>query len=1025
MEKFLEIFYYLALIFVFFVAFFSFFSVFYLPGNYKVFLQKDGVLEIAKEIKSPQKEINFSQKTTILSLPIFGYFVLFAKKPAGFILLILIPSLLAICQEIKNIDKERKEVQKKISQNSKNDLFLFFSLFLFLTSIFGFIKISFIGAQENLPKTIYVDDDFEENKVPYKYKTIQEAINSANPYDTIVVKEGFYEENIIIQKDNLTLKSESGPEKTIIKAKDDLKDVLYIYGANRVRVEGFTLTGAKGTFYFRASGIKIYPSSQSKMIGGRRGWQLVVEGCQIINNIITQNSRGIVIVGGKDSKISQNRIQSNEGYGIYAYSSLSVALGNNIFEENLIEGNYTGIYLYNSYGNIFTKNNLKNNYFALGHWYTDPGNFETFFENVFYLNNFLENEYPTYPLNWPVPQRWYSLEKFGYNFEGKSFGNFLGNFWSDYQGVDEDGDGIGDTPYKNPDERYYLGDAYPLISPFENYTLSQKWSFAIITDLHIGRGYEDYDGEGYGPDDEKGFKDSQFEGEDYYLTQRLKNVVNWIIKNQTKIECGSEKCPIQFLVVLGDIGDSGEKSEFLKAKMILDKLNFYDIPYIPVFGNHDVWPWVEGKNAQNPLGENYFEEIFLDENNINIKLARKMLNWQRDLDHQNYKNSTFSFRGINFIGLDFNSREKFMKKGPGVGADAVLNEINKEWLEKKLEEFKEEPVILLAHHPMMDKPPLGSTYAFSPFELSKIKKLLENNLVLFDFAGHIHSFEEFHGKIAPTNANIKYDPIASATVLTTEALMVGSNGRGVEKQIKEGEQIINGVVGDKKGILRIVKVFDKNNINPYNWETTETGDEFLAFNPSIGFGFSRQMTACVGCTVQEIPCIELKADAFCDKTKKPFIPIWDFDNSSSSTEETLTKCDLALGKHKITLTLKDQNSDFSESISKTIEIKENIIAKTINRTIDQVQNGIEFISNKAKQSFEKIRQIGKDSVYIIKNLGPLPIGIISVDFDKAPEDIELQNLIANTDPEHLKAILYLPEWPVEVERSKILFLPKK
>jgi hypothetical protein len=58
-------------------------------------------------------------------------------------------------------------------------------------------------------------------------------------------------------------------------------------------------------------------------------------------------------------------------------------------------------------------------------------------------------------------------------------------------------------------------------------------------------------------------------------------------------------------------------------------------------------------------------------------------------------------------------------------------------------------------------------------------------------------------------------------------------------------------------------------------------------------------------------------------------------------------------------------------------------------------------------------------------LGPLPIGIITVDFDKAPADIEFQNLIANTDPEHLKAILYLPEWPSEVERSKILFLPKK
>jgi hypothetical protein len=364
-----------------------------------------------------------------------------------------------------------------------------------------------------------------------------------------------------------------------------------------------------------------------------------------------------------------------------------------------------------------------------------------------------------------------------------------------------------------------------------------------------------------------------------------------------------------------------------------------------------------------------------------------------------------------------------MKFGKGVGADAVLNEINKGWLEKKLEEFKEEPVVLLSHHPFLSEIPWGPMYAFTPIEISEIKSLIENKEVPYNFAGHIHSFEEWHGKgwwIA--NANKKYTPIASTNVLTTEALMVGSNGRGVATSTPE-----NGVVGDKKGIVRIVKVFDKNDIRPNNWETTEKdiATEFLAFNPSIGFGFSRQMTACVGCMMKEIPCVELKADAFCDKTKKPFIPIWSFDDGSSTTTETLTKCDFALGVHTITLTLKDSHSDFSESISKKIEINENIIARTINRTIDQIQKGIEFVSEKAKQSFDKIRQIGKDKVYILKHSEPTPIGTITIDFNKAPKDIEFSNLVADTDPEHSKTILYLPEWPSEVERSKILFIPKK
>jgi len=214
----------------------------------------------------------------------------------------------------------------------------------------------------------------------------------------------------------------------------------------------------------------------------------------------------------------------------------------------------------------------------------------------------------------------------------------------------------------------------------------------------------------------------------------------------------------------------------------------------------------------------------------NFELLLKELNFQRDEVHKDYKNFSFSFGGINFIGLDFNSRERFMKFGKGVGAEAVLSEINKEWLKKRLEELKGESIILLAHHPMMDKLPLGPVYAFSPFELLEIKKLLDNNLVFFNFSGHIHSFEELHGKLAPENANIKYDPVAYTNVLTTEALMVGSNGRGIEI-VKENDKIINGVKDDKKGIIRIVKVFEKDNIDPYNWETTEKGDEFLAFNP--------------------------------------------------------------------------------------------------------------------------------------------------------------------------------------------------
>jgi hypothetical protein len=72
--------------------------------------------------------------------------------------------------------------------------------------------------------------------------------------------------------------------------------------------------------------------------------------------------------------------------------------------------------------------------------------------NIIYLNTFINNI-------------WNSTEKITYIYNGSNYTNYLGNYWDDYKGVDVDGDGIGDNPYRIDANN----DCYPLMEPLENY----------------------------------------------------------------------------------------------------------------------------------------------------------------------------------------------------------------------------------------------------------------------------------------------------------------------------------------------------------------------------------------------------------------------------------------------------------------------------------------------------------------------------------------------------------------------------
>jgi len=529
------------------------------------------------------------------------------------------------------------------------------------------------------------------------------------------------------------------------------------------------------------------------------------------------------------------------------------------------------------------------------------------------------------------------------------------------------------------------------------------WSFAIITDLHIGRGYGDFGTEGF---------DDNVENNDYYLTKRLENVVNWIIENKDKIQCEEATCSIKFLVVLGDISDSAEKSEFQKAKQILDKLNNYGIPYIPVFGNHDVCSKTDFLDADCQKGQQFFEEIFFNENATNTKILIEKLNFERDESNTNLKNFLFNYGGIYFIGLDFVKRKQTGR--------AEIHSATENWLKKVLDEklTGKESVILLSHQPLADprsreissviKIPFHPFDNFSGQELAQLQSILEEYenkeeriQILANFAGHIHGYypQEILGANLPKdrffNANWQYSSSLSIPVLTTEALMVGSNEK------------------NSKGIVRIVKAISKSKINFNNWEINEGENvEFIGLNPYMAYDYKR---------LTRDTCMIFKGHAF---TKKETYLLWKIEGREIGSGEKMEYCFPEVPKiYEIGLTaIYSQNPQVKESIFQKILVKAGIIPKIFKG----VSEKIELISTSLKEKLTEIGRTIKDKVLIkVKHSSPRPVGLIEVHFEQATEDIDLSGLVVDFDGNQHKSILFMEEWPFEVERSKILLIQKE
>ncbi len=284
---------------------------------------------------------------------------------------------------------------------------------MFTLLFIGLLTLAFTSQPvRSEPQTITVPDD---------YPTIQEAINNAGEGDTVFVRNGTYYENVVVNK-RISLIGED--EDTTIVDGNGTGNVIYVRSW-RVVITAFSVrnSGSKST----AAGIfvdKVNECSISDCEVTANRYGIYLDTCyysHLERNVITENHVAIKLFdcGPQGNNTLSHNVIVNNNYSI----GLAVHSTYNVVVNNTISNSWYGIYT-SSYSawNTFVHNDLFNNY-----------------HQVFLMT------FEMWPNTWD--------------------NGFEGNYWSDYNGTDSDGDGIGDTPYVIDEENR---DNYPLMNPLRN-----------------------------------------------------------------------------------------------------------------------------------------------------------------------------------------------------------------------------------------------------------------------------------------------------------------------------------------------------------------------------------------------------------------------------------------------------------------------------------------------------------------------------------------------------------------------------
>lgn len=139
--------------------------------------------------------------------------------------------------------------------------------------------------------------------VPDDYETIQLAIDEVEAGSLIIVKDGDYFENLVIDK-SVEIYSENGPIKSSIYAEDYSRPVITIK-ADNVAIGGFKI---------------ISIDLEGERINSH-GFLIQSDYCYIENNLITVEGSGIQLESSNNNILFNNTIEITDLWGMFIIDS--------------------------------------------------------------------------------------------------------------------------------------------------------------------------------------------------------------------------------------------------------------------------------------------------------------------------------------------------------------------------------------------------------------------------------------------------------------------------------------------------------------------------------------------------------------------------------------------------------------------------------------------------------------------------------------------------------------------------------